>query len=375
MVTACKSVPVAVHLWVGGAPYPQLLHHNLLLITEGSVCADEMSSAEEERQSSPEERENQDPNMASISPPVTQEPLSLQDLGVRFQFCIAAVEDLERERDELIRELAVLREPSVEAVRQAHEQVVQAFGQRARVELERDALKEEIRVVRCRLFRVTRECVACQYQLDNQRKELEQKAAEQDDLEKLGARLEEELTQLRETSSQQRDHQQQRLRTPRSRRTSRELQDRRRLSAELQSLIEEQQSSLEEMYEPRLLQLLERCERGARALHTVQEELQKLREELRPLQGEAYNLQVQQRSLQEQISLLKKKRDNEVLLYREQLQELENTKREIKISVQLQQHQNKEMEELRKSLAQELAIYKGCLEIYGQLFKSVTKKE
>ncbi|CAH2222240.1 syncoilin isoform X1 [Pelobates cultripes] len=332
MVTACKSVPVAVHLLVGGAPYPQLPHHNLLLITEGSVCADEMSSAEEERQSSPEERENQDPNMPSISPPVTQEPLSLQDLGVRFQFCIAAVEDLERERDELIRELAVLREPSVEAVRQAHEQVVQAFGQRARVELERDALKEEIRVVRCRLFRVTRECVACQYQLDNQRKELEQKAAEQDDLEKLGARLEEELTQLHETSSQQRDHQQQCLRTPRSRRTSRELQDRRRLSAELQSIIEEQQSSLEEMYEPRLLQLLERCERGARALHTVQEELQKLREELRPLQGEAYNLQVQQRSLQEQISLLKKKRDNEVLLYRSTTEYIQDTWDDIRVS-------------------------------------------
>uniref|UniRef100_A0A8C5P8F0 Syncoilin, intermediate filament protein n=1 Tax=Leptobrachium leishanense TaxID=445787 RepID=A0A8C5P8F0_9ANUR len=319
--------------------------------------------------------ENQEPTSAHSSPSVSPEPLSLQDVGVRFQYCIAAVEDLERERDDLIHELAVLREPSLEAVRQAHEEVVQAFGQRARVELERDALKEEIRVVRRRLFRVTRECVACQYQLDNQQKELEKKAAEREDLETLAARLREELNQLRETFSQQRETQQQSLQTPRSRRTSREIQERRRLSAELQSLIEEQHSSLEELYEPKLLQLLDRCERGARALQAVQEELQKLREETRPLQAEAYSLRLQKCSLQEQISLLKKKRGDEVLIYREQLQELENTKREIKICVQLQQHQNKEMEELRKSLTQELAIYKGCLEIYGQLFKSVTKKE
>ncbi|KAM8975985.1 syncoilin [Pelodytes ibericus] len=334
-----------------------------------------MSSAEDERESSQGERENQESSRPSSSSSLSSEPLSLQDVGVRFQFCIAAVEDLERERDELIRELAVLREPSLEAVRQAHEDVVQAYGQRARVELERDTLKEEIRLVRRKLFRVTRECVACQYQLNNQQQELAQKATEREDLETLAARLAEELTQLRDTFAQQQESQQLRLRAPRTRRISRELQDRRRLSAELQSLIEEQHNCLEEQYEPRLLQLLDRSERGAQALQAAHEELQKLREELRPLQGEACNLQVQKCSLEEQISLIKRNRDDEVQLYREQLQELENTKREMKISVKLQQNQNKEMEELRKSLAQELAIYKGCLEIYGQLFKSVTKKE
>ncbi|XP_069827466.1 syncoilin [Dendropsophus ebraccatus] len=330
-----------------------------------------MSSPEEEGEGSQEGRAHAG---SSPSSSVIPELLSLEDIGVRFQYCIAAVEDLEKERDELIRELAVLREPSLEAVQQAHEDVVQAYGQKARAELERDTLREEIRGIRRRLFRVTKECVAYQYQLENRRQELTQKSAEQEELKTVAARLTEELSQLRNTFTQQRQEEEQRLRAPRRRQIPHELQERRRLSAELQSLTEEQHGTLQEHYGPRLLQLLERAEKGAQALRKTQEELLTLKEELRPLQGEACKLQVQKCSLQEQINFMKKKRDDEVLLYREQLQELEDRRREIKISVQLQQRHNNEMEELRKSLAQELAIYKSCLELYGELFKTVTKK-
>ncbi|KAM4048046.1 syncoilin [Anomaloglossus baeobatrachus] len=329
-----------------------------------------MSSPEEEGERSQEGRVCAE---SSPSLPASSELLSLEDIGIRFQYCITAVEDLERERDELICELALLQEPSLEAVQQAHEDVVQAYGQKARAELERDSLREEIRGIRRRLFQVTKECVAYQYELQNRREELAQKSAEQEDLEGVAARLTEELSQLRNIFSQQRQGEEQRLRAPR-RRISRELQERRRLSAELQSLTEEQHSTLQGHYESKLLQLLERAEKGAQALRHTQEELLRLREEIRPLQGEACKLQVQKSSLQEQIHLIKKKRGDEVLLYRERLQEQEDRRREIKISVQLQQHQNKKMDELRKSLAQELAVYKGCLELYGQLFKSVTKK-
>ncbi|OCT57042.1 hypothetical protein XELAEV_18004045mg [Xenopus laevis] len=302
-------------------------------------------------------------------------PMSLEGVGVRFQFCIAAVGQLEWERDELIRELTLLREPSFEAVRRAHEEVLQAFGQKARAELERDALREEVRTVRCKLFSVTREYVACQFQLEKQQEELKEKDVQRGDLETVASRLAEELTQLRTAFMEQREEAQQQLRSLSTRHTSDALQDRRRLSAELQSLTEEQHSSLEEQYEPRFLRLLEHSERGAAALKAAQEELQKLRDELRPLQGEECKMRVQRNSLQEQIVLLKRKREEEVHLYREQIQELEDSMREMKITVQLQQQQNKELEDLKRSLAHELAIYKGCLEIYGQLFKSVTKKE
>ncbi|KAE8624595.1 hypothetical protein XENTR_v10005997 [Xenopus tropicalis] len=285
-------------------------------------------------------------------------PMSFEDVGVRFQFCIAAVEQLERERDELIRELTLLREPSFEAVRRAHEEVLQAYGQKARTELERDGLQEEVRTVRCKLFNVTREYVACQFQLENQREELKDKEVQRGGLETLASRLAEELTQLRTAFVEQKEGAQQQLRSGPTRHTSQALQDRRRLSAELQSLTEEQHSSLEEQYEPRLLRLLEHSERGVAALREAQEELQKLRDELRPLQGEASKMRVQRNSLQEQIVLLKRKREEEVHLYREQIQELEDSRRETKITVQLQQQQNKELEDLRRSLAHELAIYK-----------------
>ncbi|KAG9493006.1 hypothetical protein GDO78_001112 [Eleutherodactylus coqui] len=253
---------------------------------------------------------------SSSSLPVTTELLSLEDIGVRFQYCIAAVEDLERERDELIQELAILREPSLEAVQHAHEEVLQAHGQRAQAELERDTLKEEMRGIRRRLFRVTKECVACQYQLQNRRQELAQKIAEKEELETVAARLTEELSQLRNTFTQQRQEGEQQLRSPPRRRVSRELQERRRLSAELQSLTEEQHNTLQEQYEPKLLQLLERAERGTQTLRKAQEELLRLREEIRPLQEETCRLQVQKCSLQEQIYLMKTKREEEVLLYR-----------------------------------------------------------
>ncbi|KAM9320107.1 syncoilin [Gastrophryne carolinensis] len=314
-----------------------------------------MSSAEEEGESSQGGRDLQESSSPSSD---TGGFGFLEDIGARFQFCIAAVEDLERERDELVRELTLLREPSLEAVQQAHEEVVRAFGQRARAELERDSLREEIRVTRRRLFRVTKECVACQYQLENRRQELPQKLAEKEEREAVVARLTEELTLLRDTFTQEREDEQQRLRTPRSRRVSCELQERWRLSTDLQSMTEEQHISLQDEYGPKLLQLLERAEKGAEALRNSQEELLRLREQIRPLQSEACRLQVQKCSLQEEILLMKKKRGEEALLYREQLEELGDKRREVKIAVQIQQHQNKELEELRKSLAQELEVYK-----------------
>ncbi|XP_073471451.1 syncoilin isoform X1 [Aquarana catesbeiana] len=314
-----------------------------------------MSSTEEEGENSQGGREIPEPSPSS---PDTGGFISLEDLGARFQFCIAAVEELERERDELISELTLLRDPSLEAVQRAHEEVVEAFGQCARVELERDTLREEIKGIRCRLFRVTKECVACQYQLENRRQELAQRKAEREELEVLAARLTEELSQLRDTFTQQREGEELRLRAPHTRRVSHEIQERRRLSADLQSLTEEQHNSLQDEYGPKLLQLLERVERGAQAVKDKQEELLRMREQIRPLQGEACYLQAQKYNLQEQILLKKKKRGEEALLYREQLQDLEDRRREIKISVQLQEHQNKELEELRKSLAKELAVYK-----------------
>ncbi|KAM9268112.1 syncoilin [Morus bassanus] len=301
--------------------------------------------------------------------------LTLEELGEYFQECIEAVEQLEKERDSLIAELAQLREPALQEIRHAHEEIQAACRLLAKVELERDNLKDEIRQIKQKLFKVTKECVACQYQLESRRHDLSQHAAYQGELETQAGQLSGELSRLKETCEKEKEVLRQRLETPPCRQDNLYLQESRRLSMEFESFVAESRRGLEEHYEPQLLRLLERREAGAKALQEMQGEIQGMKEALRPLQGEVSRLRLQNRSLEEQIILIKQKRDEEVGQYREQVEELEDRLKELKNGVQLQQRKNQELEELRTSLHRELSIYKSCLEIYGHLCKSEEKAD
>uniref|UniRef100_U3JCW3 Syncoilin, intermediate filament protein n=1 Tax=Ficedula albicollis TaxID=59894 RepID=U3JCW3_FICAL len=284
--------------------------------------------------------------------------LTLEELGNYFQECIEIVEQLERERDSLIAELAQLREPALQEIRHAHEEIQAACRLLAKVELERDNLRDEIRQIKQKLFKVTKECVACQYQLESRRHDLSQHAAYQGELESQAGQLSGELSQLKETCEKEKEVLRQRLEAPPCRQDNLYLQESRRLSVEFESFVAESRRGLEEHYEPQLLRLLERREAGARALQEMQGEIQGMKEALRPLQGEVSRLRLQNRSLEEQIVLVKQKRDEEVGQYREQVEELEDRLKELKNGVQLQQRKNQELEELRTSLHRELSIYK-----------------
>uniref|UniRef100_A0A8C3NFB1 Syncoilin, intermediate filament protein n=2 Tax=Geospiza parvula TaxID=87175 RepID=A0A8C3NFB1_GEOPR len=301
--------------------------------------------------------------------------LSLEELGNYFQECIEVVEELERERDRLISELAQLREPALQEIRHAHEEIQAACRLLAKVELERDNLRDEIRQIKQKLFKVTKECVACQYQLESRRHDLSQHAAYQGELQSQAGQLSGELSQLKETCEKEKEVLRQRLEAPPCRQDNLYLQESRRLSLEFESFVAQSRRGLEEHYEPQLLRLLERREAGAKALQEMQGEIQGMKEALRPLQGEVSRLRMQNRSLEEQIVLVKQKRDEEVVQYREQVEELEDRLKELKNGVQLQQRKNQELEELRTSLHRELSIYKSCLEIYGHLCKSEEKAE
>ncbi|KFQ86022.1 Syncoilin, partial [Phoenicopterus ruber ruber] len=123
----------------------------------------------------------------------------LEELGDYFQECIEAVEQLEKERDNLITELAQLREPALQEIRHAHEEIQAACRLLAKVELERDNLKDEIRQIKQKLFKV----VACQYQLESRRRDLSQHAAYQGELETQAGQLSGELSRLKETALQE----------------------------------------------------------------------------------------------------------------------------------------------------------------------------
>ncbi|XP_008999085.1 syncoilin isoform X2 [Callithrix jacchus] len=299
-----------------------------------------------------------------LSPSLEEENLSIEDLELlegRFQQCVQAVAQLEEERDQLIHELVLLREPALQEVQQVHQDILAAYKLHAQAELERDGLREEIRLVKQKLFKVTKECVAYQYQLECRQQDVAQFADFREALTTRAAQLSEELAQLRDAYQKHKEQLQQQLEAPPSQRDGHFLQESRRLSTQFENLMAESRQGLEEEYEPQLLRLLERKEAGTKALQKTQCEIQEMKEALRPLQAEAWQLRLQNRNLEDQIALVRQKRDEEVQQYREQLEEMEERQKQLRSGVQLQQQKNKEMEQLRLSLAEELSTYKAML--------------
>ncbi|XP_008827416.1 syncoilin isoform X2 [Nannospalax galili] len=308
--------------------------------------------------------------------PNTEEDLSMEDLERlegRFQECVQAVAQLEEERDQLIHELVLLREPALQEVQQVHQDILAAYKLHAQAELERDGLREEIQLVKQKLFKVTKECVAFQYQLECRQHDVAQFADCREALTTRAAQLSGELGQLREAYQKQKEQLQQQLQAPPSQSDGHLLQESRRLSTQFENLMAESRQGLEDEYEPQLLRLLEKKEAGTKALQKTQAEIQEMKEALRPLQAEARQLHLQNRNLEDQMTLVRQKRDEEVQQYREQLEEMEERQRQLRSGVQLQQQKNKEMERLRISLAEELSTYKGCLEMYGRICNPETK--
>ncbi|XP_058534359.1 syncoilin isoform X1 [Ochotona princeps] len=351
------------------------------LPVEGTLRPDEVQLAEvpvepgERPTQAAEEAEAEAEVTAEVEPSseesaaATQQPRGEQNLGAeelevleqRFQECVQAVAQLEEERDQLIHELVLLREPALREVQQVHGDILAAYKLHAQAELQRDGLREEVRLVKQKLFKVTKECVAYQYQLECRQQDVAQFADCQQVLTTRAAQLSEELAQLRDTHRKQKEELRQQLEAPPSQSDGHFLQESRRLSARFESLMAESRQGLEDEYEPQLLRLLERKEAGAKALRQTQAEIQEMKEALRPLQAEARQLHLQNRSLEDQIVLARQKRDEEVQQYREQLEEMEERQRQLRSGVQLQQQKNKEMEQLRTSLAQELSTYKAML--------------
>ncbi|XP_072465902.1 syncoilin [Notamacropus eugenii] len=346
----------------------ETLNQEETVTSEETLHMTERTDAEEtpnpEETNVSEEKASSEENPASKETLRVEDSLSPEDLELlecRFQQCIEAVAQLEEERDRLIHELVLLREPVLQEVQKVHQDILVAYKLHAQGELECDGLREEIRVVKQKLFKVTKECVAYQYQLECRQQEVAQFAACQEELTTRVAQLSEELAQLKDTCEKQKGHFRQQLEAPRGQGDSHFLQESRRLSAEFESFMAESRQGLEEEYEPQLMRLLERKDTGAKALQKTQAEIQVMKEALRPLQAEARQLSLQNRNLEDQILLMRQKRDEEVQQYREQMEEMEDRQRQLKSRVQLQQQKNKEMEELRISLTEELSIYKAML--------------
>ncbi|KAL2080494.1 hypothetical protein ACEWY4_024287 [Coilia grayii] len=289
-------------------------------------------------------------------------------LGELFEGCIEEVGRLEQRRDELVAELLELERPLAVGVQALREELSDARAQLQSCGLQKEDLKESMRLLKRQLFAVAKACAQSQVELSSQKHQVKQLSAVQEELQAQVQALTDEAVQLR-SEHQTRLHslqEQQEAQTSSSTSSSADLSHGRRASCDLQQYLQGALSALEEWYEPRLVALLKRREGGQEALRRAREQAQELRGQLGPLRDEHQKLQLQRACLEERFRLMEDQRLESLEHYKETVDHLEESSRELKMELQLQRRKTKEMEALKDSLMKQLCLYRESTQDHGE---------
>ncbi|XP_067282110.1 syncoilin [Pseudorasbora parva] len=291
--------------------------------------------------------------------------MELQKLRTAFESCIEEVGRLEHRRDELVQELLELEEPMAKELQNVRKALGEEQGLLSKVRLERQNLKEETQMTKRRLFIAARDCAQRQVELQLQQKEVEQLNQAQEELKSLAVELTEEITKIHSDhqSHLQEIQKQQNLTQESSKRKTRSyVTQGRRASCDLQQYLQGGIKALEEFYEPRLVSLLKRREASVDALSKAKEQCLEMRAQLEPLREEEQILRLQRTCLEERIRLMETQRRENVEQYRETVDVLEESIRELKNQLKIQIKKSEELEMLKKSMAKELSFYRENVE-------------
>lgn len=283
--------------------------------------------------------------------------LDLDALGALFEGCVEEVGRLERRRDALVSELLELERPLAEGVKALREELHTAHTQLQHCSLQKEDLRESMRHLKRQLFEVAKACAQSQVELSSRKHEVQQLTTKQEELQEKVHNLTEEASQLRsEHQTRLRSLQEQQSNAASSSSSSAELALSRRAPCDLQQYLQGALSALEEWYEPRLVALLKRREGGQEALRKAREQAQELRGQLGPLREESQRLQLQRARLEEKLKLMEEQRRESLDNYKETVAGLEECSRGLKMELQLQRRETKEMEALKNSLMQQLCL-------------------
>ncbi|XP_041932799.1 syncoilin [Alosa sapidissima] len=308
--------------------------------------------------------------------PVTEETVEseavvtrdLGELGALFEGCIAEVGRLEQRRDELVTELLELERPLAEGVQALRDELTEAHTQLHRCGLQKEDLKDSIRLLKRQLFAVARACAQSQVELSSRKHEAQKLSNVQEELQAQVQALTDEAAHLRsEHAGRLQSLQEQQEVQENSSSSSTDLSDGRRASCDLQQYLQGALSALEEWYEPRLVALLKRREGGQEALQKTREQAQGLRTQLGPLRDEHDRLQLQRTCLEERFHLMEDQRRETILHYKETVQQLEESSRQLKMELQMQQRKTREMEAVKNNLLKQLCLYRASPENHEEV--------
>ncbi|XP_003200663.2 syncoilin isoform X2 [Danio rerio] len=291
--------------------------------------------------------------------------MEIQQLREAFESCIQEVSQLENRRDELVQELLELEEPMAQELKTVRENLGEEQALLSKVRLERQSLQEETQKTKRCLFRAARDCAQRHLELELQQKAVEELNQAQEELKTFADKLSEEICTIHsdhQSHLQELQKQQSITQESSKRKTRSYVSQGRRASCDLQQYLEGGIKALELFYEPRLMSLLKRREVAVEALCKAKEQCQELKAQLGPLREEEQRLKLQKICLEERIGLMERQRIENVEQYRETIDILEETLREMKTELKIQIKKREELEILKNSKAKELLLYRESVE-------------
>lgn len=255
------------------------------------------------------------------------------------------------------------RESEIESLRQERAEEERKVW---RVSVETQGLQNQRWKLKRELFTVARECAQNQAALRAQHQYVELIKKEQEELQTEAVKLSEDSNNL------QMNHQQEllRLQEQLNAATSNQMintqeglsQSRKDSCGGIQQYLQDSLKALEDRYGPILIALLKRRDTAVDACAKVKGQAQDLRVQLTPLKDVVQQLELQKACLEEKLKLIHFQRKEDIGQYRETVNSLEESCRELNTELKMQKKKTKEMEELKESLSKQLTIYRSAIE-------------
>ncbi|KAM4723450.1 syncoilin-like [Anableps anableps] len=285
--------------------------------------------------------------------------MGMKALGELFEYWIQQVSGLERQRDELIRELLALKEPMLQVVEHLREKLMEARRLLTLAQLDYVAVQEEVQHMKRKLFTAARDCIQSQVALAGQEYEVAQSGLTQEELKTSLHGLTHELNQLQDNHQNQLNSLRDQASKPHRSRTMSDVTQCRQASIRLQRRLSGSVMALEGWYEPRMVALLRRRQAGEEALRKCKEQAMDLRSNLAPLREDVRRLEVERSCLEKRINLMEIEREERTAHHKETMEKLQETLRELKLEFEVQKNFRTNLEQLTEGLKTELTFLRG----------------